>query len=229
MAFLLGALHVLEPAHGRSIVHALIVGSRGSRSDVLRFGAAVVFSHLGVAAVLAAAAWFIGEHVGGVLAPIFKVAGAVITLAIGALMLTCGVGQHTTCMHKHRGIEQQPDPAHEEAHAAHMLQAHITSPTVLGVTGGLIPCQGTIALITYALGAGNLKEAVPLLLAFAAGLGACLVAVGMVTVASKTKAGAVSERLGHSRALALAPGALVAVMGLVALVFSIQEFGGPAH
>ena len=43
---------MLEPAHGRSIVHALIVGSRGSRSDVLRFGAAVVFSHLGVAAML---------------------------------------------------------------------------------------------------------------------------------------------------------------------------------
>lgn len=229
MAFVLGALHVLEPAHGRSIIHALLVGSRGSKADVLRFGAAVVLSHIGVAAVLAAAAWFIGEHVGGVLGPAFKVAGAAITIAIGGLMLTCGVGQHTTCMHKHRGIEGHHDHEHEEVHAAHMLQAHVTNPTILGVTGGLIPCQGTIALITYAMGAGYLQEAVPLLVAFAAGLGLCLVAVGLITVAGKARARDLSERLGHSRALALAPGALVALMGLVALFFSMQEFGGHAH
>ncbi len=228
MAFLLGALHVLEPAHGRSIIHALIVGSRGSRTDVLKFGLSVVLSHLGVATLLAFAVWWAGSEMGSaVLAPVFKIAGAAVTVAIGILMTTCGVGRHTTCIHKHHGIEYQHDPAHEEMHAMHMLQANLINPTVLGVTGGLIPCQGTIALVAYAVGRGELRSAIWLLLSFAVGLGSCLIAVGLMTAAAAGRAESLSERLGRSTFLALAPGLLVALMGLVALGFSVAEFWHP--
>lgn len=227
-AFVLGALHVLEPAHGRSIIHALLVGSSGRRSDVLKFGLAVMLSHLGVAAVLAAVAWFVGHDMGQhVLAPAFKIGGAALTVAIGILMLTCGFGQHTTCIHKHHGIEHQHDPHHEEEHAAHMLQATMINPTVLGVTGGLIPCQGTIALVTLSVSSGKLESAVYLLVSFALGLGLCLMAVGLLTTVAARKASALSDRLGSSRAMALAPGILVTLVGAVALAYSIMELSQP--
>lgn len=231
LAFVLGALHVLEPAHGRSIIHALLVGSRGSKTDVLKFGTAVMVSHLGLATLLALVAWFAGSHIGAsVVAPAFKIIGSVATVGIGVFMLTCGLGQHTTCVHKHHGIEHRHDPEHEELHAQHMLQAHVVNPTILGVTGGLIPCQGTIALITLAVGSGQLKSAIWLLLSFALGLGACLIVVGLITAAGRARAEALSGRLGKSRALALAPGLVVALMGLISLGFSIVEIGaGHAH
>ncbi len=230
-AFVLGSLHVLEPAHGRSIIHALLVGSSGRRSDVLKFGLAVMLSHLGVAAVLAAVAWFVGHDMGEhVVAPAFKIAGAALTVAIGVLMLTCGVGQHTTCIHKHHGIEHKHDPHHEQEHAAHMLQATMISPTVLGVTGGLIPCQGTIALVTLSVGSGNLQSAVYLLISFALGLGLCLMAVGLLTAVGANRASRLSERLGRSKAMALAPGILVTLVGAVALAYSVMELSQPhAH
>ncbi len=227
VAFLLGALHILEPAHGRSIIHALLVGSQGSKTDVWKFGVSVVLSHLGLATVLALAAWYAGDKMGSVLAPTFKVIGASLTISIGLFMTKCGLGRHTTCIHKHHGVEGIEDPEHAEKHAAHMLQAHVINPTVLGVTGGLIPCQGTIALITYSMGAGSLKAAIWLMLAFAGGLGSCLIAVGLITVAGKGRAESLSRRLGGSTALALAPGIVVALMGVIALMFSLAEFGHP--
>jgi len=230
LAYLLGALHVLEPAHGRSVINALLVGSRGSRSDVWKFGFSVIASHLGIAILLALGAWYAGNHLGPqIMAPTFKVIGSALTVCIGILMLTCGIHRHTTCVHKHHGVEDSHDPHHEEVHAQHMLQAHLLSPAVLGFTGGLIPCQGTIALITLAVGNGNLQSAIGLVLAFALGLGSCLIAVGLLTVAGRPKAEAISDKLGNSTALAYAPGALVALMGAVALVYSIAEFSAANH
>ncbi|MCC6484332.1 MAG: sulfite exporter TauE/SafE family protein [Armatimonadetes bacterium] len=231
LAFILGAFHVLEPAHGRSIIHALLVGSRGSKLDVVKFGSAVMVSHLGLATVLAVIVWFAGERVGSqVVAPAFKIIGSLATVGIGVFMLTCGVGRHTTCVHKHHGIEFEHDPAHEEIHARHMLQAHVVNPTILGVTGGLIPCQGTIALITLAVGAGRLQSAIWLLLSFALGLGLCLMVVGLITAMGRARAESLSQKLGGSTALALAPGVVVALMGLISLGFSVAEItSGHVH
>ncbi len=229
MAFLLGALHVLEPAHGRSIIHALLVGSSGRRSDVWKFGLSVVLSHIGLAGVLAVAAAFVGREMGEeTLATAFRVAGALVTVAIGVLMTTCGLGEHTTCSHRHGEGEASSDPEHVERHAAHMLKAHVVNPTVLGISGGLIPCQGTIALLTLSVGSGKLQSAVWLMVAFALGLGTCLIAIGLLTTIAAEKAGALSRRLGSSRALAVAPGVLVLLMGLLALGLALSGSGG-AH
>lgn len=226
MAFVLGALHVLEPAHGRSIIHALLVGSSGRHSDVWKFGLSVVLSHIGLAGLLAVAAAFIGREIGQeTLATAFRVAGALVTVGIGILMTTCGLGEHTTCSHRHGEGEASHDPEHVERHAAHMLKAHVVNPTVLGISGGLIPCQGTIALLTLSIGSGKLESAVWLMLAFALGLGSCLIAIGLLTTVAAARANALSRRLGSSRALALAPGILVLAMGLLALVLALSGSG----
>jgi nickel/cobalt exporter len=228
MAFLLGSLHVLEPAHGRSIIHALLVGSSGRRSDVWKFGLSVVLSHIGLAGLLAVAAAFVGREMGQeTLATAFRVAGALVTVGIGILMTTCGLGQHTTCSHRHGEGEASHDPDHVERHAAHMLKAHVVNPTVLGISGGLIPCQGTIALLSLSVGSGRLQSAIWLLLAFALGLGTCLIAIGLLTTMAASRASALSRRLGSSRALALAPGVLVLAMGLLALALAVTGAGSP--
>lgn len=227
IAFALGALHVLEPAHGRSIINALLVGSRGRHYDVVKFGGAVIVSHLAVAFLLATIAWVVGHKIGeNVVAPGFKLLGALITLFIGVVMLKCGRSSHTTCIHKHHGVEDSHDEHHEEVHASHMLQATVTSPTVLGFTGGLIPCQGTIALIAIAVTTGSLISAVFLLISFALGLGLCLIVVGLITVSARSKAMRLADKMGNSRFLALAPGIVVIAMGILGMVFSIAEIGG---
>jgi len=45
VAFWLGALHALEPGHGKTIVAAYLVGSRGNMKHAALLGATVTFTH----------------------------------------------------------------------------------------------------------------------------------------------------------------------------------------
>src|SRR5580704_4593874 len=45
VAFWLGAMHALEPGHGKTIVAAYLVGSRGNMKHAALLGATVTFTH----------------------------------------------------------------------------------------------------------------------------------------------------------------------------------------
>jgi ABC-type nickel/cobalt efflux system permease component RcnA len=85
---------------------------------------------------------------------------------------------------------------------------------VLGISGGLIPCWDAIALLLFSAASGQMALALPLLLAFSAGLAAVLVALGLVVVWARRRG---VERFGESRwvkALPLVSAALLIGMGL---------------
>jgi ABC-type nickel/cobalt efflux system permease component RcnA len=56
---------------------------------------------------------------------------------------------------------------------------------VLGVSGGLVPCDDAVLLLIAAIGAGLLTRAVYILLAFSAGLASVLVMIGVLVVKVK--------------------------------------------
>src|SRR5258706_8939401 len=45
VAFLLGAVHALSPGHGKTLVAAYLVGSRGTMRHAVLLGAVVTFTH----------------------------------------------------------------------------------------------------------------------------------------------------------------------------------------
>src|SRR5207237_9686106 len=53
---------------------------------------------------------------------------------------------------------------------------------VMGVTGGIAPCWDAVAMLVLAIGMNLLWLAVPMLLAFSAGLAAVLVLIGILVV-----------------------------------------------
>ena len=61
---------------------------------------------------------------------------------------------------------------------------------VLGIGGGIVPCSDAIILLFLAIRMGRPWLAVPLLLAFSAGLASVLVVLGVVVV----RAGAAARR-----------------------------------
>ena len=85
---------------------------------------------------------------------------------------------------------------------------------VLGVSGGIVPCMDAIGMLFIAAGTGHLRLALPLLLAFSAGLAAVLILIGIFVVKAKGFAG---SRWGDSRffrMLPVASAATVTVLGL---------------
>jgi ABC-type nickel/cobalt efflux system permease component RcnA len=86
--------------------------------------------------------------------------------------------------------------------------------TVLGISGGIVPCWDAIVMVGFAVSAQRLWLGVPLLLAFSAGLAGVLIAIGIGVVYVK---GFASSRWGDRRlvrALPLVSAVLVTGMGL---------------
>ena len=110
-AFGWGALHALSPGHGKAMVAAYLVGTRGSTRDALLLGATVTVTHtagviaLGVVA-LGLSAWILPEQLYPWL-----------TLLSGALVVGVGV---SVLRGRLRGLgHRHPHGPHDHAHGPH--------------------------------------------------------------------------------------------------------------
>ena len=73
---------------------------------------------------------------------------------------------------------------------------------MLGLAGGIVPCPSAIIVLIAAINNGAMTRALPLVLAFSAGLAGVLVAIGMLVVTSKRFAG---SHFGASRLFQFLP------------------------
>jgi nickel/cobalt exporter len=121
IAFALGAAHALTPGHGKTIVAAYLVGSRGTLKHAAFLGAMVTFTHTVSVFLLGMATLFLFQYV--VPENITRVLGAVSGLsivAIGAWMLykrLRGTGHTHSHDHTH-------DHHHDHDHHDHHDHPH---------------------------------------------------------------------------------------------------------
>ena len=120
IAFVLGAAHALTPGHGKTIVAAYLVGSRGTLKHAAFLGAMVTFTHTVSVFLLGLATLFLFQYI--VPQKVTQVLGAISGLsivAIGGWMLykrLRGAGHthaHTHDHHHHDHSHQHP---HEHSH-----------------------------------------------------------------------------------------------------------------
>jgi ABC-type nickel/cobalt efflux system permease component RcnA len=86
----------------------------------------------------------------------------------------------------------------------------------LGISGGLVPCGDAIALLAVTVGSAQFWMALPLLLAFSAGLAAVLVMVGILVVKFRRFA---ESRWGEGRLVRLLP--ILSALIVIALGFML--------
>jgi nickel/cobalt exporter len=93
---------------------------------------------------------------------------------------------------------------------------------VLGISGGIIPCTDAILLFLFAISANRVALALPMLLAFSAGLAAVLVLIGMMVVFARNWLG---SQWGESRWFGMLPvgsAAIITGLGIWLCYRSIQ-------
>jgi ABC-type nickel/cobalt efflux system permease component RcnA len=126
MAVGLGALHAFSPGHGKTVVGAYLVGSRGTPRHAVFLGLTVTITHtLGVFALglvtLFASQYIVPER----LFPILGVVSGAIVVVIGLslfarrLRVALGRGAHDHANHSHGGAH-----AHDHTHDGHEHSAH---------------------------------------------------------------------------------------------------------
>ena len=135
IAFGLGAAHALTPGHGKTIVAAYLVGSRGTLKHAAFLGAMVTFTHTVSVFLLGLATLFLFQYV--VPQKITQVLGAISGLsiiAIGGWMLykrLRGAGHMHSHEHHHHGPEHAHadhdhghDHSHDHEHHDHAHHEH---------------------------------------------------------------------------------------------------------
>ena len=198
LAFWFGALHALEPGHGKTMVAAYLVGEKGTAKHAVFLGGMVTFTHTVSVFLLGLATMFLSRYV--MPEKISKFLGIVSGLSIvwiGAAMLwrraktlpareshSHGPHQH----HHHDHDHGHPHHHHGDEHAhSHVPEGglSLSSLIALGASGGLVPCPSALILLLSAISIGRPGLGVMLLLSFSVGLALVLTCTGLLVVYAK--------------------------------------------
>jgi len=185
LAFGLGGLHALSPGHGKTIVGAYLVGSRGSARDAAFLGLTVTVTHtIGVFALglvtLFASRYVLPER----LYPILSFASGALVVVIGVWLFVKRLGGalgEAAWAHDH-------DHDHGGLGHSHLPPGGAGSAVswrgllALGVSGGLLPCPSALVVLLAAISLHRVGYGLLLIVAFSLGLAAILTAVGLAFV-----------------------------------------------
>jgi len=193
-SFGLGALHALEPGHGKTVVGAYLVGSRGTAWHAMILGLVVTLTHTGIVILLGtlstvAAEYFVPDTVRKVL----EVVSGILVVAVGGWMIGVRIRlarghRHSPGYphsHDHEDEEDGHDHGHDHTHTPALVpgqRATLGQLMALGVSGGIVPCPAALAVLLAAVSFGSFLRGVSLVLIFSLGMAAVLVAIGILMV-----------------------------------------------
>ena len=170
LAFGFGAAHAFTPGHGKTLVAAYLVGERGTVGHAVALGLTTTLAHTGsVILVAAILRYTYGDTIPAVAEAALKLAGGLLIFAVGVWLFLRRAANRADHVHLFGGHHHPP-------------RTGWVRVVLLGLGGGLVPCWDAVLLLLVAASAGRLGVAVPLLLAFSAGLAAVLVGLGVGVV-----------------------------------------------
>jgi ABC-type nickel/cobalt efflux system permease component RcnA len=191
VAFGLGAMHALSPGHGKTIVAAYLVGSRGTFKHAIFLGGMVTFTHTVSVFLLGLTTLFLSQYV--LPEKIFPVLGAISGISIvwiGGMML---YKRAQRLRHSHPAHTHDHDHSHDHHHDhgphthTHVPEGDITlgSLIALGASGGLVPCPSALVLLLSSIALGRVALGLMLLIAFSSGLAVVLMGIGVLVLYAK--------------------------------------------
>jgi nickel/cobalt exporter len=215
----IGAVHALTPGHGKTLVAAYLVGRHGTITHALVLGLVTTMTHTGVVLLLAVLLQFVSQEAArSISAGLGLIMGLLVACLGFWLLLQRLSGRadhvHLGGGHHHHGHHHHPD--HGTIHPPVVNGERVTwwGLIVLGMSGGIVPCWDAIAMFVLAVASNQVELALPMLLAFSAGLAGVLVAIGILVVQVRNFAGSHWGEGKLVRALPIVSALFVTAMGL---------------
>jgi len=186
-----GALHALEPGHGKTFVAAYFVGVRGTVRQALGLGLIVAFTHtIGVLVIglvtLFGSKYILPER----LYPWLTLASGLMVLALGMRLIAARAGG-LAAWRRFTSVLLRRDTRLEHAHGHH--HAHPTadgappwkSLVALGLADGLTPSPSALVVLLAALSLNRIGLGLLLIVSFSVGLAAVLTLVSLTLVCAR--------------------------------------------
>ncbi|MDX2149517.1 MAG: hypothetical protein SFV54_02200 [Bryobacteraceae bacterium] len=238
IAFFLGAAHALTPGHGKTIVAAYLVGTKGRLADAVWLGGIVTFTHTASVFALGLITLYATQHL-----PVERIypwlsltSGALVTAIGGWLLYTRLRGEHDhshshdhSHPHDHHHHHHHHSTGHPHSHTHHHHDHHHGAEGrgalfSLGVSGGLVPCPEALVLLMLSLTLGKIGFGLALLASFSLGLAAVLIAIGCAIVLMGPVVNRASKGGGAWRhALPVASAVVVTLLGAGLLVEAARQ------
>jgi nickel/cobalt exporter len=177
-AFAFGAVHALSPGHGKTLVAAYLVGSRGNPRHAVFLGLMVTFTHTISVFALGLVTLYLSRFVlPETITPILGAISGIAIAWIGATLLyrrTIGRKPVSSPLAHHHGDGRVHTHVPEEVSLGGLI--------ALGASGGLVPCPSALVILLTAVSLGRIALGLTLLVAFSAGLAVVLTSIGLAVL-----------------------------------------------
>jgi ABC-type nickel/cobalt efflux system permease component RcnA len=248
-AFGWGAAHALSPGHGKAMVAAYLVGTRGTPRQAVALGAIVTATHTAGVFALGGVTLLLSAYVlPETLYPWLTLTSGLLVVGIGAAVLRANLRRGRAARHARGHVhsdEREHAHAHDHGHVASDEREHAHAhdhghahthdhearPTrrgllAMGAAAGLIPCPSALVVLLGAIAQDQVALGMLLIVAFSAGLAATLTALGLAVVlaARSLRRVHVPARLVH--ALPAASPVVIVVVGCVLTVRALPLVAG---
>ena len=183
-AFAWGSIHALSPGHGKTMVAAYLVGTRGTARHAVALGATVTITHtigvfaLGVVTLLLSQ-WILPEQ----LYPWLNLASGLMVVGIGAAVLRSRVLKATG--HRPQAIGHSHSHDHHHDHHHHHHELSWKGLIGMGASAGLIPCPSALVVLLGAISQHQVALGLLLITMFSLGLAGTLTGLGLVVVSAR--------------------------------------------
>ena len=187
IAMFWGAAHAFSPGHGKSIVAAYLVGSRGTPRHAVFLGLTVTVTHtIGVFALglvtLSLSQFIVPDQ----LFPWLNLVSALLIVAVGVSVLRWRVREW-----RKKDAQPRPPPrprAQPRSRRHHHTHDHALSARRLlgiGISGGIVPCPTALVVLLAAISLHRVGYGLVLILAFSLGLAGAMTTIGVIAVSAK--------------------------------------------
>jgi ABC-type nickel/cobalt efflux system permease component RcnA len=215
-AFGWGALHALSPGHGKAMVAAYLIGTRGTAIHAVALGATVTLTHtIGVFALglvtLLLSQYILPED----LFPWLNLVSGLLVVIVGVGVLRSrvrwasarrvGRHDHSHGDHEHHG--------HSHNHAPD--QVTWKGLVGMGAAAGLIPCPSALVVLLGAIAQHQVALGMLLIVTFSAGLAMTLTALGLAVVYSRRAISRFSIPSGVTTALPALSAVVIVGVGFI--------------
>lgn len=252
LAIGLGALHALEPGHGKTLLAVSLVGARATASQALILASSLTVAHtVGVlllgAIVLFAARWIVPEAI----YPWVTLGSGILVATLGARALAAELRRRRPVTHVHVHAHDHAHPhAHDHAHGLgvdeheHALlddEGHArehappgTAPLTFRVavmaaaSGNLAPCPAALVVLLAAIALHRVALGMLLIVAFSIGLAATLTLLGLAVVRGAAWLSGRPQFTSVARWAPFASAAAIALIGAVIVGEGLVAQGVPA-
>ena len=237
IAMFWGAVHALSPGHGKSIVAAYLVGSRGTARHAAFLGLTVTITHTASIFVLGIVTLYLSHYIlPETLYPWLSVISGLVVVGMGASILVRRARRLRAPLHNHDSHDHEHPHDHGHDHHHHDGPGgHTHTPPgaggssitarsmlALGISGGILPCPSALVVMLGAIAVHRVAFGLVLVVAFSLGLAATLTGVGVLVVYARRFIDRVPS---SGRIVQAAPTFSAAVITILGVGLTVQALG----